>query len=425
MNQDQKRKLESFLKRTEGEPPLVFVGRAEVLDDIAQAARQVWKGSGVNKHGAGKSTRIIQGAPGAGKSSILEEIKKNPERLKTESVDKPPLVVVLESGDIEEPVDILQPLARSINPTAAEEFLSYSSRTFDVGGGLGLGPIQVTGKKETTMEPARPRIRWDVFGKWAEQHGGFDRPIVLAIDEAQRLDHDRKHPISKLFQSLHGGCGLPIALVLAGLSDTEYSADQMDLTRIPPKQKHNIGSLPDHEVQELMERSCAHFGIDTTGFEHEIDRLIEPCDGWPRHLHIVLQALGEEALRTEGDLGKVVWERIQSEIKAGRDGYYDGQFSDEMEDAINLTAGVMAELECNRNRAQIKYFMKELHKSDPHTYCFPPGMDVDSFFVHLVHQGALHKQSADQFVCPIPSFRTYLLDRGGIVENLNLQSQTT
>ncbi len=425
MNQDQKRKLESFLKRTEGEPPLVFVGRSEVLDDIALAAEQVWEGSGTDQHGAGKSTRIIQGAPGAGKSSILEEIKKNPERLKTESVDKPPLVVVLESGVIEEPVDILQPLARSINPTAAEEFLSYSSRTFDVGGGLGLGSIQVTGKKETTMEPARPRIRWDVFGKWAEQHGGFDRPIVLAIDEAQRLDHDRKHPISKLFQSLHGGCGLPIALVLAGLSDTEYSADQMDLTRIPPKQKHNIGSLPDHEVQELMERSCAHFGIDTTGFEHEIDRLIKPCDGWPRHLHIVLQALGEEALRTEGDLGKVVWERIQSEIKAGRDGYYDGQFSDEMEDAINLTAGVMAELECNRNRAQIKYFMKELHKSDPHTYCFPPGMDVDSFFVHLVHQGALHKQSADQFVCPIPSFRTYLLDRGGIVENLNLQSQTT
>ncbi len=425
MNQDQKRKLESFLKRTEGEPPLVFVGRSEVLDDLALAAEQVWEGSGTDQHGAGKATRIIQGAPGAGKSSILEEIKKNPERLYTESVGKLPLVVVLESGVIEEPVDILQPLARSINPTASEEFLSYSSRTFDVGGGLGLGSIQVTGKKETTMEPARPRIRWDVFGKWAEQHGGFDRPIVLAIDEAQRLDHDRKHPISKLFQSLHGGCGLPIALVLAGLSDTEYSADQMDLTRIPPKQKHNIGSLPDHEVQELMESSCAHFGMDATGYDGEIDRLIKPCDGWPRHLHTVLQALGEEALRTEGDLGKAEWEKIRAEIKTWTNVYYDKQCSREMRQSIKLIARVMAELDRNYSLANIEYFMKELNKTDSQTYCFPTNMDAASLFIHLVHKGALHEESGDRFVCPIPSFRTFLLEQGGIMKNSNLQPQTT
>ncbi len=387
MNQDQKRKLESFLKRTEGEPPLVFVGRAEVLDDIAKAARQVWKGSGANKHGAGKSTRIIQGAPGAGKSSIVHEIRHNPERLKTESVGKPPLVVVLESGDIEELVDILQPLARSINPTAAEDFLSHSSRTFDVGGGLGLGPIQITGKKETTMEPARPRIRWDVLGDWVEQHGGFDRPIVLAIDEAQRFQRDSEDALSKLFQGLHGNCGLPIALVLAGLSDTEYSGRKMGLTRIPHRQKHNIRRFPDHEVQELMEKSCAHFGIDAAGHDDEIDRLLQPCDGWPRHLHIVLQALGEEALRTEGDLGRAAWERIQAEIKTGRDGYCDGQFSSETKDAMELTAEVMAAMDSNQGSSRIKRLMEDLHEADPREYRLPAGMDADAFFIHLVHQG--------------------------------------
>ncbi len=425
MNQDQKRKLESFLKRTEGEPPLVFVGRSEVLDDLALAAEQVWEGSGTDQHGAGKATRIIQGAPGAGKSSILEEIKKNPERLYTESVGKPPLVVVLESGVIEEPVDILQPLARSINPTAAEEFLSHSSRTSGGEAGIGLGPVKAVGKQETTMEPARPRIRWDVLGDWVEQHGGFDRPIVLAIDEAQNLDHDRTHPLSKLLQALHGNCGLPIALVLAGLSDTEYSARKMGLTRMPHRQKHSIGRFPDHEVQELMERSCAHFGIDTTGFGHEIDRLIQPCDGWPRHLHIVLQALGAEALRTEGDLGRAAWERIQAEIKTGRDGYYDGQFSDEMEISRNMTAQVMTELDYCSDRAAIQNLMDKLHDSDPREYRLPAGMDADSFFIHLVHQGALHRESRNQFVCPIPSFRTYLLEHGGIAENSNLQPQAT
>ncbi len=275
------------------------------------------------------------------------------------------------------------------------------------------------------MEPARPRIRWDVFGKWVEQHGGFDRPIVLAIDEAQNLDHDRTHPLSKLLQALHGNCGLPIALVLAGLSDTEYSAAQMDLTRIPPNQKHNIGRFPDHEVQELMERSCAHFGIDITGFGHEIDRLLQPCDGWPRHLHIVLQALGAEALRTEGDLGRAAWERIRAEIKAGRDGYYDGQFSNEMKDAMELTAEVMAAMDSNQGSSRIKRLMEDLHEADPRKYRLPAGMDADAFFIHLVHQGSLHEESANRYVCPIPSFRTYLLEHGGIVENSNLQPQAT
>ncbi len=425
MNQDQKRKLESFLKRTEGEPPLVFVGRSEVLDDLALAAEQVWEGSGTDQHGAGKSTRIIQGAPGAGKSSILEEIKKNPERLYTESVDKPPLVVALKSGDIGGVADILQPLARSINPTASEEFLSHSIRTSGGEAGIGLGPVKAFGKQETTMEPARPRMHWDVLGDWVEQHGGFDRPIVLAIDEAQRFQRDSEDPLSKLFQSLHDGCGLPIALVLAGLSDTEYSARKMGLTRMPHRQKHNIGRFPDHEVQELMERSCAHFGIDAAGHDDEIDRLIQPCDGWPRHLHIVLQALGAEALRTEGDLGRAAWERIQAEIKTGRDGYYDGQFSSEMKDAMELTAGVMAAMDSNQGSSRIKRLMEDLHEADPRKYRLPAGMDADSFFIHLVHQGALHEESANRYACPIPSFRTYLLEHGGIAENSNLQPQAT
>ncbi|MCY4273868.1 MAG: hypothetical protein OXE41_00480, partial [Gammaproteobacteria bacterium] len=63
MNSDQKRELESFLELTEGDPPLVFVGRAEVLNDIALAAKRVWKGTGADQHGAAKTTRIIQGAP--------------------------------------------------------------------------------------------------------------------------------------------------------------------------------------------------------------------------------------------------------------------------------------------------------------------------------------------------------------------------
>ncbi len=424
MNPDQKKELESFLDLTEGAPPRVFVGREEVLDDLAKAARQVWKSTGSNGYGMGKATRIIQGAPGAGKSSILEEIKKNPERLKTESVGKAPLVVTLKSGKIRKPINILKPLAEEIHPSKIQEFMTSISQNTGGQAGFDFGLFQFTRKKETGIRQQEPEVDWDTFGAWVEQHGGFDRPIVLAIDEAQRFQRDFEDPLSKLFQSLHDGCGLPIVLVLAGLSDTEYSADQMDLTRIPPKQKHNIGCFPDHEIQEFMEKYCAHFGIDKTGFEQEIDRLIQPCDGWPRHLHIVMQALGEEALRSEGDLNKVEWERIRAEIQTLTDGYYNNQYSREMREAKSLTWKVMAELHNRQGREEIIRLINEC-RADPSNYSMPKGMDANEFFNHLVHKGALHEEPADQFVCPIPSFRTFLLDRGKITDNSNLGVQTT
>jgi len=68
INDDQAKKLASFLKQTEGDPPPVFVGRTDVIDDIALAADQVWKDNCAVAHGSAKTTRIIQGAPGAGKS---------------------------------------------------------------------------------------------------------------------------------------------------------------------------------------------------------------------------------------------------------------------------------------------------------------------------------------------------------------------
>ena len=416
MNEDQRRDLESFLMQTEGTPPPVFVGRAGVLDNIALAARQVWEGSGAGTHGMEKATRIVQGAPGAGKSSILSEMARNPDRLRWEG-GPTPMVVTLKSGDIREPADIVRPLAEMMHPYSACELMARISRNTGDETGFGLGPFRFVRKRQTGIEHAEPDASWNTFGAWARQHGGFARPIVLAIDEAQRFNRVPEDPLSKLFQILHDGCGLPIALVLAGLSDTKYSADRMDLTRIPTGQTHSIGCFPDHEAEEFMARSCAHFGIGTSGFEDEVDRLARPCDGWPRHLHIVLKALGKEVLRTGGDLGRAKWDRIGVEIRTGRDGYYAHQFSAEMKDAVNLTVRVMAELDNCHSRARIKRLMGELHESDPRKYCFSAGMDADSFFVHLVHKGALHEESVDRFVCPIPSFRAYLLDRAEIGEH--------
>ncbi|MCY4051984.1 MAG: hypothetical protein OXF60_10910 [Gammaproteobacteria bacterium] len=50
----------------------------------------------------------------------------------------------------------------------------------------------------------------------------WERPILLAIDEAQNLPADRNSPHWIFLRSLHDGeAGLPITLVLAGLGNTK------------------------------------------------------------------------------------------------------------------------------------------------------------------------------------------------------------
>jgi len=161
-----------------------------------------------------------------------------------------------------------------------------------------------------------------------------------------------------------------------------------------------------------MPKSCACFGINFSDADNlEMDRLVQNCDGWPRHLHHSLQALGVEALRVDGNLSRVEWDNIHTEAEYRRDGYYMDQYLDKMRDAKNITIAVMTDLERNPGRAEIKKLMKVLHASDVDTYCFPPSMKADSFFDHLLRQGALQDMGNDHFECPIPSFRTYLIDQ--------------
>ena len=73
-------KLHDFLARGDKSPPPVFVGRDGVLKDIEEAGATAWKGRSETiagkqvQHGVAGMTRIVQGAPGAGKTSILAEL---------------------------------------------------------------------------------------------------------------------------------------------------------------------------------------------------------------------------------------------------------------------------------------------------------------------------------------------------------------
>ena len=65
--------LAFFIGGSDKNPPPVFVGRQEVLEDVVRVAERAWTLRATGESGV---TRIIQGAPGAGKSSILTKLEE-------------------------------------------------------------------------------------------------------------------------------------------------------------------------------------------------------------------------------------------------------------------------------------------------------------------------------------------------------------
>ncbi len=418
--------LAEFVDRDEGDEPPVFVGRDPVFADILATADRSWMDrDGVQ--GRAKDTRIIQGAPGAGKSTILAELAARTRAggggtgsIRTE-------VLTLSSGRIRGPIDILGPLAALVDAAAAKDFLTRYQTTSSRGAHLGAFGSSIGVERATTTTSYAPEPTLTAFHDWVrDSTGGLPGPIIIAIDEAQNMRFGNDDPRTSLLRCIHeADPPLPFTLVLAGLGDTDTRATDMGLTR--GKMLHTIGALDPNEVTDLTHRWCGHFGLDPTGHADALAALAGPCEGWPRHLHFALQALGRDILRTQdagpGALAAVDWERVATAAAFSRLNYYRGQQRGAMAACAALVGAVLDDLGAAAAPSLLRrsHVINGLHRHtlahpDASAWQIPKGMDADSLADHLFHRGVLQETPDGSLTCPIPSFRSYLVREAARVE---------
>ncbi|MCY4303225.1 MAG: hypothetical protein OXC62_00310 [Aestuariivita sp.] len=133
-------------------------------------------------------------------------------------------------------------------------------------------------------------------------------PVIVAINEAQLLSDD---VTPQFLQSIHDtSSGLPLTLVLAGLSQTKDRIENIGITH--GVTTHNFYSLNLTERNELLNDFCKKFEVDVKGYEPELQALVEPTEGWPRHLHFMLQALDKEFLRPKAQWPMLSGSKLQT-----------------------------------------------------------------------------------------------------------------
>ncbi len=177
-----------------------------------------------------------------------------------------------------------------------------------------------------------------------------------------------------------------------------------------------------------MNGFCDFFGISIGGCADQLSALSQTTDGWPRHMHWAQQAVAEAVLEqgVDGGLDRIKdWTIIQTRSDVLRQGYYGSQFSDEMAFSRKLVARIMVEIGKAQIEGQIlqeddiQDKVRMFSGNGPHGICeLPDGFSPQGFVTHLIHCGALQEDPINHGLsCPIPSFQSYIIRRGGLDPN--------
>ncbi|MCY4314468.1 MAG: ATP-binding protein [Gammaproteobacteria bacterium] len=427
-------KLAEFVKNDSGEFPPVFVGREDILEDILDQSHHSFKRGSA----PAKNAKVINGAPGAGKTSLLTELSQ---RGRTE--ENHPRTVVVTSAEIKNRLpDVMKAIVIAASKPKNQWLASLKTRGSDLG--QRIGNVSFLSFRADFAQMTQPRGPDDLYtlarmvptGKW-------EHPVILAIDEAQRLRGDITTPHAEFLQAIHDAnrVPLPLTLVFAGLGDTQERVNDMGITNCV--HVFAVGALNRKEQAQVVDGFCEHFGVEVGTHRERLHSFFEPTDGWPRHIYWAQCALAETLLvpDVDGHLDKVSdWSTIEQRRDRLRIRYYEDRRSLALKISDKLVGAVMKTVAAYNDRGikinfsrladQIHCYSHEF-KIYSSGWCVPEDFGTGSgairrYIEHLVHQGALAEDVwSNTYRCPIPSFQSHLISRANFTTEESMALEQT
>ncbi len=268
----QRRRLVAFSEAGDGVAPPFLAGRGAVVSDVLRAAERVrarWLEAGGAPQ-AHAMARVVQGAPGAGKTALLGHIGERAGQ--GESPDATPrLPVRLSVDDLSRPRGIAGRIAAQL-PSA--------------------GPA---GHRAAIARAVARPLDGEASGGGPALNPPFQGVVLALVDDAHLADPGS--PAAHAMRALHRGPhALPVLPVFAGRGDLRQRFGREGIGLGPfagPECFHVLAGLEPVESDALLEGWLADFGVRAGTDELALWQaaLRHDAQGWPMHVHDFLAPL--------------------------------------------------------------------------------------------------------------------------------------
>ncbi|MCY4656707.1 MAG: ATP-binding protein [Gammaproteobacteria bacterium] len=403
LNDDEQKRLVSYLRRNERMQPIAFEGRHDIRKHIKEQITAVRESPEPIC-----STVVVQGAPGAGKTSLLRQIKHDVLNMPN-SGDIIPILIEIEQFN--DPMLLLEKFLDHGKVNYESISKSYSE---DGKGTFNLSVLKFEGGIQAHLPALDTRVRespgriWNVIRQ--SLYPGDDPIFILLVDESQRVKPNDRDT-NTLLANIHGAinlAGLRIIPVFAGLSDTDDALSQVGITR-EACEDFILDSLSPDEGARVVLSSLNALGLKKLFYPEDKANLVHQIsiagDVWPRHIHSYLHALVAEIVlcqkegRTHIDMDKVLDEGHDERIS-----YYFRRLKrikgyDDLHkhlDALALKYDIGAEMETG---AVFDSFQNASGANRN---------DVNGMIDACVHNGIFRKFENGNYGFAIPSLHTFL-----------------
>ena len=390
--------LRIFSEKGDRSPAPAFVGRESVLAGVEGTVRRVARGD------AQGGIRLIYGAPGAGKSALLEELAR---RWRAREASDAPIPLFVSADDFAEPALVAEAILDTLNP-GATPFSASSRRTaWSAQAGFLSRRVETETSRDSPLAEVSGGRRnpWAMLREFAPSQD-WPGPMILLIDEAQGMTGDMSNGENSLLKALHEGRhGFPLTAVMSGLSDTLQVLRELGVSRLSEGAAHALGPLSGSECREavaaLLDRHRVKGGAEDRA--EWAGAISERCNGWPQHLHNYLAGTARSLIDAGGDLARAELDAALEHGDRARVNYYNARLAglapahgairsilSRIPDGGLLTGEVMAMAQRTATEA---------------------GFDNGpQFYKALRHAGVRHEDGALMCHGPRPSFRRHILD---------------
>ncbi len=353
-----------------------FRGREEIINTFTNYLKHYLSEKG-------GTTFLIQGAPGAGKTALLDKLRLAAEDQKWKTAEIGP-AALWDVKSLRESIpdrNILKRLSGKVNAGLPEG-----------------GSIEISMKD--SVETIKKVLR---SGK---------KPLLLILDEAQHLGiegvvpNEMRGVVTGVLDEIHNGkLGRPVVLLAAGLGTTESAFDSLGISRFVGDCTVGLGPLDRESERAAIRDWIVKEGGTNGNTDQWIEAIAKETHGWPQHIiSYVKPAVGylksNNHLMTDAGLRIVLEKGAESRLRYYRQRAHDIDWEQRQSLARSLGHLPIGE---TTTRTSILTILNEE---------YPPEV-ADNLFKRALEQGILDKHEDGRYGVPIPSMQTWLIEEYG------------